>query len=119
MLIGGRRSPVVASWASDHWALVRTHSGEVSSLISSFSASQVMIMSTTSKQNTSRGIVTIMYICIFKFQTFKASHMPATWVGPTDQNLGEIRGIKHDQRINVQATVTTVSINTITFIVIH
>ena len=52
-----------------------------------------------------------MYNCIFIFQTFKASHMPATWVGPTDQNLGEIRGIKHDQRINIQATVTTGSIN--------
>ena len=67
------------------------------------SASQVIIMSTISIQNTSRGIVTIMYICIFIFQTFKASHMPATWVGPTDQNLGEIRGIQHDQRINVHS----------------
>ena len=26
-LLGGRRSPAAACWASDHWALVRTHSG--------------------------------------------------------------------------------------------
>ena len=55
---------------------------------------------------------------IFIFQTFKASPMATTWVGPTDQTLAEIRGLKHGHRVNVQATVTTVSVNKIKCIVI-